>query len=118
MADLTSAPGAVMCNNADFWVMEYLLEQDRVSDELIKQFCEGLSRNDGLPSIVQLRLMLRVLHGQTIPAVTLQTLQALGCLTEVTTLHDPNQYPPYTNLRAAKPPPELVLQASVWEGNL
>ncbi len=102
--------------NADLWVLEYLLEQDRVQDELIKQFCDGLGQSEGLPPIIQMRLMLRVLHGN-VAVITRDTLHALDCLTTAT--HgDASLYPPYTHLRGATPTADLYLQVRWMLGTL
>eukprot|EP00884_Botryococcus_braunii_P003653 jgi/Botrbrau1/13289/Bobra.27_2s0009.1 len=104
-------PGSVMGfyqNAVHYCVLEYLLEQDELTDQFIKMFCDYLNLSEAsFPPIVQLRLMFRVLGG-SIATVTPATLQAVGCLKAVCV--DPTRYPPTCDVMAAAPSPDLLLQ--------
>ena len=95
--------------SSNLWVFEYLLEQDKVEEELIKHFYDSFWCNVGeVPPPIQVRLMLRVLR-DNVANITQSSLDALNCLTKIS--HDsPDLYPPACRLEDLSPAPELVLQ--------
>lgn len=107
---MSAVPAAYYNDNADFWVIEYLMEQDGMPDPLIKAICDSLnSSQNNFPPIVQLRLMFRVLRGN-MADVTPDTLKAVECLGSF--ISEPKHYPPTCDVTAAAPSSDLLRQAS------
>ncbi len=105
--------------SSNLWVLEYLLEQDKVEDELIKHFYDGFLCDVGeLPPPIQVRLMLRVLR-DNVANITQSSLDALNCLTNFS--HEsPDLYPPACRVEDLSPALELYVQVqlrcvSSWE---
>ena len=97
--------------SADACVLEYLLEQDRLPDDLIKQFYDFLLSQQGdLPPLLKLRLMLRVLRG-TAAAVDASTLNTLDYFAR--NAAEPGGLGPAAGprLAALRPPEDLYNQA-------
>ena len=95
--------------SSNLWVLEYLLEQDKVEDELIKHFYDGFLCDVGeLPPPIQVRLMLRVLR-DNVANITQSSLDALNCLTNFS--HEsPDLYPPACRVEDLSPALELYVQ--------
>ncbi|DBA98075.1 hypothetical protein WJX77_001235 [Trebouxia sp. C0004] len=95
--------------SSNLWVLEYLLEQDKVEDELIKHFYDGFLCDVGeLPPPIQVRLMLRVLR-DNVANITQSSLDALNCLTNFS--HEsPDLYPPACHVEDLSPALELYVQ--------
>lgn len=102
-------PGRQTIISSNLWVLEYLLEQDKVEDELIKHFYDGFLCDVGeLPPPIQVRLMLRVLR-DNVANITQSSLDALNCLTNFS--HEsPDLYPPACRVEDLSPALELYVQ--------
>ena len=98
--------------SSNLWVLEYLLEQDKVEDELIKHFYDGFLCDVGeLPPPIQVRLMLRVLR-DNVANITQSSLDALNCLTNFS--HEsPDLYPPACRVEDLSPALELYVQVQL-----
>ena len=103
--------------SSNLWVLEYLLEQDKVEDELIKHFYDGFLCDVGeLPPPIQVRLMLRVLR-DNVANITQSSLDALNCLTNFS--HEsPDLYPPACRVEDLSPALELYVQVHALTAGL
>ena len=108
-AKLMAQAGRQTIISSNLWVLEYLLEQDKVEDELIKHFYDGFLCDVGeLPPPIQVRLMLRVLR-DNVANITQSSLDALNCLTNFS--HEsPDLYPPACRVEDLSPALELYVQ--------
>ena len=108
-AQLMAHSGRQTIISSNLWVLEYLLEQDKVEDELIKHFYDGFLCDVGeLPPPIQVRLMLRVLR-DNVANITQSSLDALNCLTNFS--HEsPDLYPPACRVEDLSPALELYVQ--------
>lgn len=107
--EVMAQPGRQAIISSNLWVLEYLLEQDKVEDELIKHFYDGFLCDVGeLPPPIQVRLMLRVLR-DNVANITQSSLDALNCLTNFS--HEsPDLYPPACRVEDLSPPLDLYVQ--------
>ncbi|KAK9863879.1 hypothetical protein WJX84_008931 [Apatococcus fuscideae] len=92
--------------NLNVWVLEYLLEQDKIGDAFIRHFYDGCLADFGeLPPPVQVRLMLRVLRDGALN-ITENTVGSLDSLANLSQ-HEPAVFAPYSKIRDILPSREV-----------
>ncbi|KAK9827119.1 hypothetical protein WJX74_007061 [Apatococcus lobatus] len=92
--------------NLNVWVLEYLLEQDKIGDAFIRHFYDGCLNDIGeLPPPVQVRLMLRVLRDGALN-ITENTVNSLDSLANLGQ-HEPAVFAPYSKIRDIMPSREI-----------
>ena len=100
---------AMMAHKAELWVLEFLLDQDALSETVVRELYEHLLVAGGDQSkTIQVRLLLRVLREHA-ANISDATLNALNCLA-VNSTEGGGDYSPYATLRQLVPSIELYLQ--------
>ena len=103
--------------NLNVWVLEYLLEQDKIGDAFIRHFYDGCLNDIGeLPPPVQVRLMLRVLRDGALN-ITENTVNSLDSLANLAQ-HEPAVFAPYSKIRDILPSREIYTAASISTSEL
>ena len=98
-----------MAHKAELWVLEFLLDQDALSETVVRELYEHLLVQGGDQSkTIQVRLLLRVLREHA-ANISDATLNALNCLA-VNSTEGGGDYSPYATLRQLVPSIELYLQ--------
>ena len=103
-------PSAMTAMKAELWVLEFLLDQDALSESVVRELYEHLLVGGAeLSKTIQVRLLLRVLREHA-ANVSDATINALNCL--ATSHADPPEaYSPFSKPTQLVPPPDLYLQA-------
>lgn len=97
--------------NVNVWVLEYLLEQDKIGDAFIRHYYDGCLNDIGdLPPPVQVRLMLRVLRDGALN-ITENTVNSLDSLANLSQ-HEPALFAPYSKIRDISPSHDIYISVS------
>lgn len=97
-----------MGSSADEWALEFLLDQDGLSEGSIRELYEHLSGGgEPLSKTIQARLLLRVLREHA-ANISEATLNALNCLA-ATSSDIKSHYSPHANLQNLLPSLDLYL---------
>ena len=97
-----------MGSTAEQWALEFLLDQDGLSEGIVRELYEHLSGGgEPLSKTIQARLLLRVLREHA-ANISEATLNALNCLA-ATSSDIKSHYSPHANLQNLLPSLDLYL---------
>ena len=97
-----------MGSTAEQWALEFLLDQDGLSEGVVRELYEHLSGGgEPLSKTIQARLLLRVLREHA-ANISEATLNALNCLA-ATSSDNKSHYSPHANLQNLLPSLDLYV---------